>query len=232
MKTRWFLIFSLVAVLAGSSCNSSESAPPRAPQSVIAAWKLPAPPNGVQPSVSKQITLPKYTSPIDIIADLGFYQGGEWLDIIVKSMGIPVYWSDQNPNAIEIEFKFNDSYWGPPTLFSLAKEGPKEVEVAGGTPLFGKYLYMPNGRVVTETNSGTIYTIGYRLYIGNPTSCSLAFTNFDPFKVADITYEVYKVAFTPEWSAADGVPAVYKWIESIPEDRKIDAVSKWMEQFK
>ncbi|MEQ4487932.1 MAG: hypothetical protein AAC990_06120 [Dehalococcoides mccartyi] len=233
MKKRPYLLLVLILFLVSTSCDKIlEPRPPQAPQSVITAWNLPSPPNGFQPSISKQITLPKYTSSLDIFADLGFYQGGEWLDIIIKSSGVPVYWRDQNPNAIKVEFKFGDSYWGMPTLSSLAEEGPKEVEEAGGTPLFGKYLYMPRGYQITEISSGTIYIVGYRLFIGGSSSCSLAFANFDPSRTADITYEVYRIASTPEWSNADGVPAVYKWLESVSGDKKLGAISKWMAQFK
>lgn len=235
MKIRPILILGLIGVISLSGCDkpAAQISPPLVPQEVINVWKMTPPPNGKPPSVSRQLTLPKFSSYSgqEVLGDMGYFQEGQWIDIVVKSTGLPAYFFEQQAGSIGIGLEVGGTILGLPAIGSLASGG-KDFAEAGGSPTAGKFLYLPLGYQVTQTGSQNIYTTAFRLLLPKDGNCQIAFTNYNPTVIGQVAFEVYPLARTSGWADEAFENSMDSWIRSIPESERAAALSSWMAQFK
>jgi hypothetical protein len=218
--------------------------PPLAPQEVIAVWKSAPSPSGFPPTISKQITLGKYIRDNDYsYGSIGSFEQDQWVDIIVKSVDVPVVFSSPDAGLVSVVLEATTGNqgtleYGPRSWDRIGTDyqmwGSVAVE-AGGIPLMGRYLYMPSGYTVTNTETNKIYTTAYRFFITGAAASyefRLTFVNHDPSKTANVTYEVYPLAKTPGWSNYFD-NTLKPWLNLFSQGQQTtDALSRWMQQFK
>lgn len=226
----------LVVILLLSGCNSvaSDPLPPEAPADVIAAWKTALPPNNSTPVISKQLSLLGYTqAQYEAAASLGFLTAGQWIDVIVTSTGVPAIWGNNEVGNTYLGFLLGEQEYGPSSIQELASGGAA-ISEAGGIPTFGKFLYLPQGYRMTETNGQTRYVTAYRLFIPVSSEYSLVFQNHALNTSVYLEYEVYEVAFTPSWALDYQVFAkeLNDYFSLFPQERQGEAMARWMDQFK
>jgi len=232
MAIKGILAFGLVLsmIIFPIGCNRTPyfPSPPTIPPDVVVAWKTLPPPNGMHPSVSKALALPRYAAPvITAYPDLGYFTVGQWIDIVIKSHGVPAHFGSDRAGTVGVMIERDEGGFGPPPYGSFS--GIPAFAEAGGAPTVGKYL-LPEVQW-TETDTGVVYTTAFRFYIPISTTWNLAITNYDPAKEVNITYEVYPLSIrTPGWADYAYEQALNNYLDSFPEDKQYEAIAKWMAQ--
>ncbi|MCL0094470.1 hypothetical protein M1N58_01030 [Dehalococcoidales bacterium] len=198
--------------------------PPPVPAEVLSVWKSPPSPQGFPPDIRGEVTLQPYSSFVKTPSF--FLPEGQWVDILVTSH-LPIYVEEREPGSIRVRFKSEAGFatWSDPDhdlIFS---------------PFVGKWHYK---NAITVTDVGHIYTTAIRAFAWDGAmSYYLEFCNFDPNRQVEITYEVYRLAITPNW----GLNSPYDtqldlWLKALhheyrlPPEEITQAYEKWIEQFK
>jgi len=191
-------ILALAVIAAG--CGAAQSAP-AAPEDVLSIWHSPPSPQGYPPAMSGEVHLGKSGSPdSELETDSLLVQNRQWLDIVVKSRNIRLFFYLREPGAVRFEVvqSYSEYSQDKPTLESLVN--PRF------NPTAGRILYGQPVPEETEIGEDTIYSVAIRLFaegLRNSTSVdskyTIRFINSNATEEADISYEVYKLNTTPDW---------------------------------
>jgi hypothetical protein len=192
------IILALTVIAAG--CGATQSAP-AAPEDVLAIWHSPPSPQGYPPNMSGEVHLGKSGSPdSELETDSLLVQNHQWLDIVVKSRNIRLFFYREEPGAVRFEVvqSYSEYNQEKPTLESLVN--PRF------NPTTGRILYGQPVPEETEMDEDTIYSVAIRLFaegLRNSTDVdskyTIRFINSNATEEADISYEVYKLNTTPDW---------------------------------
>jgi len=88
-------ILALAVIAAG--CGAAQSAP-AAPEDVLSIWHSPPSPQGYPPAMSGEVHLGKSGSPdSELETDSLLVQNRQWLDIVVKSRNIRLFFYLREP---------------------------------------------------------------------------------------------------------------------------------------
>jgi len=238
---RVLIVLSLGLIIVG--CNTTQPAtspppaPPAVPADVISVWNSPPSPRGLPPIVSEDIVLTRYGEPYSSHeVDSFFLPNYEWIDVVVKSKNMLVFFSDKEPGTVSfsVDFVYDDSSFGPDA------EDVGYYPGGQASPFVGKLLYVNEE---TRTSDGVVYSTAVRLFAeggrtGNAwvgSDCYLSFYNYDPYKQAEVSYEVYELDTTPEWGMlleGDYYNAILiPWLEGAPSESEAGAMwNQWLEQ--
>jgi len=242
------IILALMVVVMGCTATQppEQIPPPAAPTEVLSVWKSPPSPQSFPPLVSEEFVLERYgDSDSDLATEAFFLRNYQWIDVIVKSKNMPVYFSEEEPGTVCFSVRFE---WSPQSSFSPDFEDVGGYPGGEANPFVGKMLYPRPFCQETLTASVTIYTTAVRLFAegehkdGNwlGSSCSLYFSNYNVDKRVELSYEIYKLAMTREWGYMDYQQKVLvPWFrskgisDSSYSSAEADRMWKeWLEQFK
>ncbi len=225
------LIGLMVLTLTFSGCGKAAATQPPAPQAVIATWNMSPPPNGLVPSVSRELELPKYTQERQVVyGEIGSLPEGQWIDVVVTSIGVPALFGSGDAGFVGVYFQMDDQDYGPGDIKQMASLSPA-VASAGGMPTYGKFLYLPEGYRTTDVGGKTKYTTAYRLFIPRSTHYRLVLVNHNPSTIASVTYEVFRVAMTPGWAGDKYYDDLENYLAQFPSEKQFEAMARWMAQF-
>lgn len=196
--------------------------PPPVPAEVLSVWKSPPSPQRFPPDIRREVTLEPYSSFVKTPSF--FLPEGQWVDILVTS-NLPIYVEEREPGSIRVRFKSEAGFatWSDPDHDSIF------------SPFVGKWHYK---NAITVTDVGWIYTTAIRAFAWDGAmSYYLEFCNFDPGEQVAITYEVYKLAITPNWGETythklESWGQTLRYEYRLPPEEITQAYEKWMEQFK
>ncbi len=246
---------------ASSPTTTAILAGPEVPQEVLLLWKSepasPASPGDIQDKITLKPNTASGSTPVseDIsfsVIPAGSWQDstsfylkeGQWVDVIVSSLDIPVYFNWEEPGAISLTAGCWTEYEGKKVRSSFPQMG----QVVGETPSRDAGVFGPfNGKplyenLVTSTEKGTIFTTAARIFAWNgATDYWFVFYNWNRQKEADITCYVYKLSTTPGWGQGFWGAEMQPWLNElyymlvsgeITEEEYDEAESRWLEQFK
>ena len=244
--------------------NAAIPGPPKAPQEVTSIWKSEPASVAFPPDIKDRFTLEPNTASgstevseglsISVIPRGTFQDStsfdleeGQWVDVIVFSLDIPVYFNWQEPRAISLKAECRPAYWsdekrkigrsGFPITLQIVGEPPsREMSVFG--PLSGKPLYE---NLVTSTEEGTIFITAARIFAweGAGEYWFVSY-NWNRQKAADVTCCVYKLSTTPGWGESFCDAKLQPWLNElyrmkvsgeISEEEYDRAESQWLGQF-
>ena len=235
--------------------------PPEVPREVVSIWKSEPASLASPADIQDKITLKPNTASgstqasedisLSVIPagtwqdSASFYlEEGQWVDVIVSSLDIPVYFNWEEPGAVSLtagcwaEYEGNKVRSGFPKMAQAVGEPPsRDTGVFG--PFEGKPLYE---NLVTSTEKGTIFTTAARIFAWHgATDYWFVFYNWNCQKEADITCHVYKLSATPGWGHSFWDAKMQPWLNElyymlvsgeITEEEYDEAESRWLEQFK
>jgi hypothetical protein len=229
------IILTLAVIAAG--CGATQSAP-AAPEDVLSIWHSLPSPQGYPPNMSGEVHLGKSGSPdSELETDSLLVQNRQWLDIIVESRNIRLFFYLREPGAVSFEVvqSYSEYNQKKPTLESLVN--PRF------NPTTGKILYGQPVPEETEMGEDTIYSVAIRLFaegLRNSTSVdskyTIRFINSNVTEEADITYEVYKLNTTPDWGYTYYDDVLGPWMMqqlggAYSESKWEQLYEEWYEQF-
>jgi len=215
--------------------------PPAAPEDVLSVWHSPPSPQGYPPNIADKINLGKYgSSNYEFETNSFFLVNCQWIDIVVKSKNIPMYFCENKAGAINFGVTFRLSEHSG---FSPDAEDVGIYPGGMASPLVGNMLYPYPYYQETHTGSDTIYVMAVRLFAeggregGNwlGSECILSFANYNVDKEADVSYEVYKLVEIPSWGYEGEywkdilIPWLQQWKTETEQEQMLD---EWYEQFK
>ena len=194
------IVLALIVIAAGCSTAQPASAP-AAPEDVLSIWHSPPSPQGYPPNMTGEVHLGKSGgSDSELETDSLLVQNRQWLDIVVESRNIRLFFYLGEPGAVRFEVAQRHSEYSQdkPTLESLVNPH--------FNPVTGRILYGQPVPEETEMGEDTIYSVAIRLFaegLRNSTSVdskyTIRFINSNVTEEADISYEVYKLNTTPDW---------------------------------
>jgi len=206
----------------------------------MSVWNSSPSPQGFPPIVSEEIVLAKYGEPYGerVESDSFFLQNFKWIDVVVKSKNMRVFFSEGEPGTVSFSVDFN---YGD-TSFQPDAEDVGYYPGGQASPFVGKLLYVNKG---TQTSDGVVYSTAVRLFAeGDITdntwagsSCCLGFANYNPNEQAEVSYEVYELDTTPEWGMWEEGDYYHTilgpWLGGATSESEMGAMlNQWLEQFK
>jgi len=247
------IVISIISVLAivvvGCGVTQPPSTPPpAAPEDVLSVWHSPPSPQGFPPYMADEVHLGRYTSSnYEFVSGYSFFlQNYQWIDIIVKSKNIRVKFSDEEPSTVHFGVMFRYSWNCQNSSYS-----PDSEDLGGESfgqefsPFSGKILYGQPIQEETRSGNDTIYSVAIRLFSeggncnGNllGSECEVGFVNYNIYKEADISFEVYKLGRTPNWKYSYYENVVVPWMTQrlggvYNESETEQLYEEWLEQFK
>lgn len=223
--------------------------PPEVPQEVLLLWKSEPASKGSTADVEDKITLQPNlaTGTKEVSEDISlgvipkgswqnstsFYlKEGQWVDVIVSSLDVPVYYLTEEPGAASLKVARWAEYEGKKVRSMFGQDmGPF-------SPFYGKLLYQNR---VANTEKGTIFTTAARVFAwGGPGEYWFIFYNFSRQKEAQITCHVYKLGTTPGWGEEYKNTQLQPWLNelyymlvsgTLTEEEYDRAESQWLKQF-
>jgi len=231
------IILALTVIAAGCSTTQPASAP-EAPEDVLSIWHSPPSPQDYPLAMSGEVHLGKSGSPdSELETDSLVVQNRQWLDIVVKSRNIRLFFYLREPGAVSFEVvqSYSEYNQKKPTLESLVN--PRF------NPTAGRILYGQPVPEETEMGEDTIYSVAIRLFaegLRNSTSAdskyTIRFINSNVTEEADISYEVYKLNTTPDWGYTYYDDILAPWMMqqlggAYSESKWERLYEEWYEQF-
>jgi len=232
------IILTLAVIAAGCSATQPASAP-AAPEDVLSIWHSPPSPQSYPLAMSGEVHLGKSGSPdSELETDSLLVQNRQWLDIVVESRNIRLFFYRGEPGAVTFEVvqSYSEYSQEKPTLESLVN--PRF------NPTIGRILYGQPVPEETELGEDTIYSVAIRLFaegLRNSTSVdskyTIRFINSNVTEEADISYEVYKLNTTPDWGYTYYDDILGPWMMqqlggAYSESEWEQLYEEWYEQFK
>jgi hypothetical protein len=232
------LALTVIAAGCGATQPTSTSAP-AAPEDVLSIWHSPSSPQGYPLAMAGEVHLGKSGSPDSALeTDSLSVQNRQWLDIVVKSRNIRLFFYLGEPGAVRFEVVQRHSEYSQdkPTLESLVN--PRF------NPTTGRILYGQPVLQETEMGEDTIYSVAIRLFaegLRDSTDVSskyiIRFINSNVTEEADISYEVYKLNTTPDWGYTYYDDILAPWMMqqlggAYSESKWEQLYEEWYEQFK
>ena len=228
--------------------------PPDIPQEVLSIWKSPPVSGAYPPDVSGKVTLePNKASKrsggsqenemIEVIATAGSWQNsrtfhlceGEWVDIIVSSADLPIYYLTEEPGAMRIVmYCWTEHPEEPNTKVTCYYTLDNIIFF----PFYAKCLYENN---IVNTNEGPIFTTAIRMFAWHgATEYWIYFCNYSSQKGCEVTYNIYKGSTTPGWGETYEETKLQPWLNElyhlhvsgkITEEEYNEAQRQWLKQF-
>ncbi len=177
------------------------------------------------------------SSDSELETDSLLVQNRQWLDIVVKSRNIRLFFYLGEPDAVRFEVvqRYSEYSQDKPTLESLVNPH--------FSPVTGRILYGQPVPKATEMGEDTIYSVAIRLFaegLRNSTNVDskyiIRFINSNVTEEADISYEVYKLNTTPDWGYTYYDDILGPWMMqqlggAYSESKWEQLYEEWYEQF-
>jgi hypothetical protein len=238
---------------------------PAIPSDVLAIWKSEPASESLTPYTAGDVLLKLNTHGNPVVSSSGsgnmgvsyyaisegadqttskFYlEEGQWIDIIVSSVDVPIYFQNNKPGGVS----FDTMGWDPVSGYQLPKVlGLTAIPNAFHHPYSEKTLYEneATGTYVGSTSGheATLFSTAARIFApGGAGNYAFVFTNFNSQKGADIQYRVYKLGVTLSWGDTYANAILAPWLRelrslqtsgTISKDEYDSAISQWLEQLK
>jgi len=241
---------------------TSMPVPPEVPRKVISIWKSEPASLASTADIQDKITLIPNTAGGDTqvsenlslgVIPAGTWQDstsfyleeGQWVDVIVSSLDIPIYFNWEEPGAVSLDASCWTWYEGKKVGTTILSQmlqpvgQPPSRDMGVFDPFQGKPLYE---NFATSTEEGTVFTTAGRVFASEgATEYWFTFTNWNNQKNADITCSVYMLDVTPGWGKSMLDTKLQPWLNElyyllvsgeITEEEYDKAESGWLEQFK
>jgi hypothetical protein len=226
---------------------------PEVTPEILSVWKAEPPSETYLPDMSGEIELQpnkagekngevnKEGVTMKVIATEGshqdsevFYLGeGQWIDIVVSSIDVPVYYLIEKPDAMT----FQTVYWAE--IEGKRVRSTHSANMGIFAPFYGKLLYENR---ISRTDKGTMFTTASRVFAwGGAGDYCISFMNFSTQKSCQIIYRIYKDGTTPDWGHSYEDEKLQPWLDKlyqlhtsgkISQAQYDEAESQWLEQFK
>jgi hypothetical protein len=167
-----------------------------------------------------------------------YLEDGQWIDVIVTSINIPIYFQNNKSGGISFNCMCQDT--------PIKPLGLTAIPTTYHHPYSEKTLYEneATGTYIGSVNKykATLFSTAARMFAwGGAGEYACEFTNFNSQKTANIQYRVYKLGTTPAWGNTYANQILAPWLSqlrglqasgTISKDEYDSVISQWLEQLK